>query len=158
MASVQFSSVAQLCPTLCDPMNRSTPGLPVRHQLPGLGEAIQWLAPWFLERLKVGGERDDRGQDGWMAPLTQCTWDWADSGRQWRTGKPDVLQSMGLQRAGHDLVAEWQQQNSVIGKCVLEHPQSQRQDISPVRAHSNVIHPWFYGCPCYCWASLVAQR
>ena len=32
--SVQFSSVAQSCPTLCDPMNRSTPGLPVQHQLP----------------------------------------------------------------------------------------------------------------------------
>ena len=32
--SVQFSSVAQLCPTLCHPMNRSMPGLPVRHQLP----------------------------------------------------------------------------------------------------------------------------
>ena len=31
--SVQFSSVAQLCPTLCDPMNRSTPGLPIHHQL-----------------------------------------------------------------------------------------------------------------------------
>ena len=31
---VQFSSVAQLCPTLCDPTNRSTPGLPVHHQLP----------------------------------------------------------------------------------------------------------------------------
>jgi len=31
--SVQFSSVAQLCLTLCDPMNRSTPGLPVHHQL-----------------------------------------------------------------------------------------------------------------------------
>ena len=31
--SVQFSSVAQACPTLCDPMNRSTPGLPVHHQL-----------------------------------------------------------------------------------------------------------------------------
>ena len=30
----QFSSVAQLCPTLCDPMNCSTPGLPVHHQLP----------------------------------------------------------------------------------------------------------------------------
>ena len=29
----QFSSVAQLCPTLCDPMNCSTPGLPVHHQL-----------------------------------------------------------------------------------------------------------------------------
>ena len=33
-ASVQFSSVAQSCPTLCNPMNRSTPGLPVHHQLP----------------------------------------------------------------------------------------------------------------------------
>ena len=33
-SSVQFSSVAQLWPTLCDPMNRSTPGLPVHHQLP----------------------------------------------------------------------------------------------------------------------------
>ena len=32
--SVQFSSVAQSCPTLCDPMNCSTPGLPVPHQLP----------------------------------------------------------------------------------------------------------------------------
>ena len=32
--SVQFSSVAQLCPTLCDPMNYSTPGLPVHHQIP----------------------------------------------------------------------------------------------------------------------------
>ena len=30
----QFSSVAQLCPTLCDPMDCSTPGLPVLHQLP----------------------------------------------------------------------------------------------------------------------------
>ena len=33
-ASVQFSSVTQSCPTLCDPRNRSTPGLPVHHQLP----------------------------------------------------------------------------------------------------------------------------
>ena len=33
-SSVQFSSVTQLCPTLCDPMNRSTPGLPVHQQLP----------------------------------------------------------------------------------------------------------------------------
>ena len=34
MQSAQFSSAAQSCPTLCDPMNRSTPGLPVHHQLP----------------------------------------------------------------------------------------------------------------------------
>ena len=48
-SSVQFSSVAQSCPTLCDPMNHSTPGLPVHHQLPEftqihvhrVGDAIQ---------------------------------------------------------------------------------------------------------------------
>ena len=34
MHSVQFSSVTQSCPTLCDPMNQSTPGFPVHHQLP----------------------------------------------------------------------------------------------------------------------------
>ena len=34
LPSVQFNSVAQSCPTLCDPMNRSMPGLPVHHQLP----------------------------------------------------------------------------------------------------------------------------
>ena len=34
--SVQFSSVTQSCPTLCDPMNHSMPGLPVHHQLPEL--------------------------------------------------------------------------------------------------------------------------
>ena len=47
--SVQFGSVTQLCPTLCDPMDRSTPGLPVHHQLPEfpqthvhrVGDAIQ---------------------------------------------------------------------------------------------------------------------
>ena len=49
LSSVTFSSVAQLCPTLCDPMNHSTPGLPVHHQLPEftqthvhlVGDAIQ---------------------------------------------------------------------------------------------------------------------
>ena len=34
ISSIQFSSVAQSCPTLCDPMNRSMPGLPIHHQLP----------------------------------------------------------------------------------------------------------------------------
>ena len=34
VCAVQFSSVAQSCPTVCDPMNHSTPGLPVHHQLP----------------------------------------------------------------------------------------------------------------------------
>ena len=36
--------------------------------------------PWRWERLKVGGEGDDRGWDGWMAPPTQWTWVWVNSG------------------------------------------------------------------------------
>ena len=43
MVSVQFSSVTQSCLTLCNPMNRSTPGLPVHHQLP---ESTQTHAHW----------------------------------------------------------------------------------------------------------------
>ena len=43
--SVQFSSVAQLCPTLCDPMNHSTPGLPVHHQLLEFTQThIHWVS------------------------------------------------------------------------------------------------------------------
>ena len=40
VSSVQFSSVTQSCPTLCDPMNRSTPGFPVHHQLLGPPEPM----------------------------------------------------------------------------------------------------------------------
>ena len=73
-------------------------------------ELTYWKRPWCWERLKVGGEGDDRGWDGWMASLTQWTWIWANSRGQWRTGKPGVLQSMGLQRVGRDWVTEQQQQ------------------------------------------------
>ena len=42
--TTQFSSVAQLCPTLCDPMNLSTPGLPVHHQLPEFTQThVHWI-------------------------------------------------------------------------------------------------------------------
>ena len=43
-SSVQFSSVAQSCPTLCNPMNRSMPGLPVHHQLPEFTQThVHWV-------------------------------------------------------------------------------------------------------------------
>ena len=60
---------------------------------------------WCWERLKTGGEGDNRERDGWIASPTQWTWVWASSGRWWRTGRPDVLPSMGLQRVGHDWAA-----------------------------------------------------
>ena len=61
-------------------------------------EPAHWKRPWSWERLKAGGEGDDRGWDDWMASPTQWTWVWISSGSWWRTGKPDVLQSMGSQR------------------------------------------------------------
>ena len=72
-----------------------------------------WKRPWFWDRLGAGEEGDDRGWDGWMASLTQRTWVWTSSGRWWRTGKPGVLQSMGLQRVGHHWATEQQQLNNV---------------------------------------------
>ena len=74
--------------------------------------------PWCWERLKAGGKGDDRGWDIWMASLTRWTWVWANSGSWWWTGKPGMLQSMGLQRIGHDWVTElnWIYKNNYLEK------------------------------------------
>ena len=53
-----------------------------------------------------GRKRIQQRQGGWMASLTKSTWVWASSKRWWRTGKPGVLQSMGLKRVGHDWVTD----------------------------------------------------
>ena len=62
--------------------------------------------PWCWERLKVGGEGDDRGWDGCMASPTQWTWFWVNSWSWWWIGRPGVPQSMGSQRVGHDWETE----------------------------------------------------
>ena len=62
--------------------------------------------PWSWERLRAGGEEDDRGWDGWMVSPTKWTWVWVDSGSWWWTGRPGVLQFMESQRVGHDWVTE----------------------------------------------------
>ena len=65
-----------------------------------------WKRPWCWERLRAGGEGDDREWDGWMASLTQWTWVWTSSGSWWRTGTPGILQSMESQRVRHDWATE----------------------------------------------------
>ena len=69
-----------------------------------------WERPWCWERLKAGGEGDNRRWDGWMASLTQWTWVWASARSWWWTGKSGVLQYMGSQRVRHILVTEQQKQ------------------------------------------------
>ena len=69
-------------------------------------ELTHWKRPWCWQRLRAGGEGDDRGWDGWMASPTQWTWIWASSGSWWWTGKPGVLQFMGSQWIGHNWATE----------------------------------------------------
>ena len=64
-----------------------------------------WLS-WYWQRLKAGEEGDNGGWDGWMASPTQWTWVWVNSGSRWWTGRPGVLQSMELQRVGHNWATE----------------------------------------------------
>ena len=63
-------------------------------------ELTHWKRLWCWEGLGAGGEGDDRGWDGWMTSGTRWTWIWVNSGSWWWTGRPGVLQFMGLQRVG----------------------------------------------------------
>ena len=72
--SVQFNSVAQSYPTLCNPMNRSTPGLPVHHQLPEftqthvhrVGDAIQPSHPLSSPSLPAPNPSQHQGLFQWV--------------------------------------------------------------------------------------------
>ena len=77
---------------------------------------------WCWERLKAGGEGDDRGWDGWMASPIEWTWVWVNSKSWWWTGRPGMLQSMGLQRVRYDWVTEliWSSYDFIFSICILE--------------------------------------
>ena len=76
---------------------------------------IHCKRPWCWERLKAGGEGNHRGWDGWIASPTQWTWVWESSGNWWWPGKPEMLQSMGSQRVGHNWTTElnWTKQKFI---------------------------------------------
>ena len=79
-----------------------------------------WCKPWCWERLKARGEGDDRVWDGWIGSLTQWTWVWVTSGSWWWTENLGMLQSMGLQRVGHDWVTELNWTELMVGKSGLQ--------------------------------------
>ena len=64
--------------------------------------------PWCWERLRATGEGGSRGWAGLIASLTQMTWIWTNSRRQWKAGEPGMLQFMGSQRVRCDLDTEQQ--------------------------------------------------
>ena len=69
-------------------------------------ELTHWKRPWCWERLKAGGEGDDRGWNDWMASLTWWAWVWVSSGSWWWTRRPGLLQFMGSQRGRHNSATE----------------------------------------------------
>ena len=69
-------------------------------------ELTHWKRPWCWERLRAGGEGDNRGWDGWMASPTQWTWVWVNSEGWWWTGRSGMLRFMGSQRVGNDWATE----------------------------------------------------
>ena len=77
--SVLFSSVTQLCLTLCDPTNRSTPGLLVHHQLPEstqthvhrVGDAIQWSHPLLSPSPPAPSPSQHQGLSQWVNSLDE---------------------------------------------------------------------------------------
>ena len=86
-------------------------------------DAKSWLIGKDPDAGKDWGreEKGMRGWDGWMASLTQWTWVWMDSGSWWWTGRPDMLQFMGLQRVRHNWVTEL---TSPLGHLYLLPPSS----------------------------------
>ena len=78
--------------------------------------------PWCWERLRAGGEGDDRGWDGWMASPTQWTWIWVDSGSWWWTGRPGVLWFMGPKESD---TTEWLNWTELIAQLVKNPPAMQ---------------------------------
>ena len=76
----------------------SLEGLMLKLKLQSFGHLVGrtncWKRPWFGERLKAGGEGDNRGWDGWIASPMWWTWVWVSSRSWWWTGKPGMLQSM----------------------------------------------------------------
>ena len=98
-------------------------------------ELTCWKRPWCWERLNAGGEGNDRGWDGRMASLTQWTWAWASSGRQWRTGKP----GLGVAKS-----PTWLSDWTTIYLCIypLTYP-SIHQSVHPsyfLAIHLSIIH------------------
>ena len=74
--------------------------------------------PWCWERLRAGGEGDDRGWDGWMASPTQWTWVWVNSRNWCWTGRPGVLLFMGSQRVRHYWANELNWTHKKHGHCL----------------------------------------
>ena len=91
----QFSSVAQLGPTLCDPMNHSTPGLPVHHQLP---EFTQTHVHWVCDAIQPSHPRSSPSPPVPNPSQHQSLFQWVNPMNKWMSGLVDGWKSLFAQR------------------------------------------------------------
>ena len=150
--SAQFSSVAQLCTTLCDPMNRSMPGLPVHHQLPEftqthvhrVSEAIepshpplspsppapnpsqhQGLFQWVSQLFAWGGQSIGVSASASVLPMNTQDWsplEWTGWISLQSKGLSRVLSNTTVQKHQFFSVQLSLQSNSHIHTWLLEKP------------------------------------
>ena len=112
--------------------------------------------PWFWERLRTGGEGDDRGWDGWMASPTQWTWVWVVSRNWWRTGRSGVLSFMGIAKSRTQL-SNWTEPTRVFWPGEfhgLYSPWGCEESYWLSEFHSHFfildsLHEWFICVPWY---------
>ena len=109
---------------------------------PGFARSAPENSASFLDAGRWVG-RDNRGRDGWIASPTQWTWVWARSGRWWRTGRPGVLQSVGLQRVRYDWttvqhpLGSWRISDFLPNEC-----QSEPQSLVREQTWCDAAEPW----------------
>ena len=102
----------------------------------------------MLGKIEGRGDGDSRGLDGWMASLTWRTWVWVSSRSWWWTGRPDVLQSMGLQRVRHDWATELSRILSVF--CFFFSP---KQQTAPTTRPGLLVCSMYNAC--YTWVCAI---
>ena len=105
--------------------------LKLQYFAPMMWRADSLKRPWCWERLRAGGEGDNRGWDGLMASLTQWTWVWVDSGSWWWTEWPGTVWFMVLQRLGHNWETEM---NCLNNTCKYRKLRKKSEQI-----HFNII-------------------
>ena len=93
--SIQFSSVSQSCPTLCNPMNCSTSGLPVHHQLP---ESTQTHIHWFSDAIQPSHPLSSPSPPAPNLSQHQGLFQWVSCSHQMAKVKELALQHKSSQR------------------------------------------------------------
>ena len=140
--SVQFSSVAQSCQTLCNPMNRSTPGLPVHHQLP---QFTQTHAHWVRDAIQPSHPLSSPSPPAPSPSQHQSLFQWVSSSHEVAKVLEFQLQHHSLQRNPRaDLL-----QNGLVGSpCsprVFSNATVQKHQFfgaQPSSQSNSHIHTW----------------